>query len=142
MTPRQRLLTALGGGVPDRLPATTHHVMPSYLKSALGGITKQEFFERFGLDAIEWCVPHRPDEGRGAYADPLQGEPGFLESRRVSSDEWRVYGEDVSRDGRALTRFRVVTPGGELSTVLEDAGYTTWVVEPLIRAKKDIELIG
>ena len=31
MTPRQRLLTALGGGVPDRLPATTHHVMPTYL---------------------------------------------------------------------------------------------------------------
>lgn len=142
MTPKDRLMTALSGGLPDRLPATTHHVMPSYLDTHLGGITTQEFFDRFGLDAIRWCVPHRPDESRGEYADPLQGEPGFLESRRVATDEWRIFAEDVSADGRTLTRYRFATPGGELTTVLENAGYTTWVVEPLIKEKREIDLIG
>lgn len=142
MTPRQRLLTAIAHGVPDRLPATTHHVMPYFLDKYLGGIPPQRFFEDFGLDAIVWTVPHRPDPQRGEYADPLQGEPGFLESRRVAFDAWRVYGEDVSTNGRKLTRYRFVTPKGELSEVVEDAGYTVWVVEALIKRKRDIDLIA
>jgi hypothetical protein len=142
MTSRQRLLAALAGGTPDRLPATTHHVMPSFLEDTLDGISDREFFDRFGLDAITWCVPHRPDPSRGEYPDPLQGTPGFLESRRVAADQWRIYSEDVSADGRTLTRYRFVTPGGELTTILEDAGYTTWIIEPLIKEKKDIDLIG
>lgn len=142
MTSRQRLLTALKGGVPDRLPATTHHVMPTFLDETLGGISTQEFFDRFELDAIHWCVPHRPGGSRGEYFDPLQGEPGFLESRRIATDEWRIFSEDISAAGRVLTRYRFVTAGGELSCVLENAGYTTWVIEPLIKEKKDIALLG
>ena len=56
MTPRERLLTALARRVPDRLPATTHHLMPSFL-AAVGGISDREFFDRFGLDAICWTTP-------------------------------------------------------------------------------------
>lgn len=44
MTSRQRLLTALYGGPPVRLPATTHHVMSRYLDGCLGGISAREFF--------------------------------------------------------------------------------------------------
>lgn len=142
MTPKERLLTAIRGGVPDRLPVTTHHVMPYFLDQYLGGISNQEFFDSFGLDAILWTVPHKPGACEGEYPDPLQGEPGFLESRRVATDCWRIYPEDVSADGRKLTRYRFVTPSGELTTVLEDAGFTTWVTEPLIKEKADIEIIG
>ncbi|HVO71338.1 MAG TPA: hypothetical protein VMT24_14910, partial [Aggregatilineaceae bacterium] len=89
MTSKQRMLTALDRGVPDRLPVTTHHVMPYFLETYMNGISDQEFFEHFHLDPITWTVPHRPDPSRGEYYDPLQGEIGFLESRRVATDQWR-----------------------------------------------------
>ncbi len=142
MTPRERLLAALAGNKPDRLPATTHHVMPYFLDRCLAGISRQQFFEEFGLDAINWSVPHKPAPGSGDYPDPLQGEPGFLESRRVANDAWRIYEEDAGAGGRKLTRYRFVTPGGSLSMVVETVDYTTWVVEPLIKEKRDIDLIG
>ncbi len=142
MTSRERLLAALCGAMPDRLPVTTHHVMPYYLERCLGGATGLEFFDYFGLDAITWSVPHRPAPGSRDYADPLQGPPGFLESRRVANDSWRIYSEDASARGHKLTRYRFTTPAGALSIVLEDADYTTWVVEPLIKHKRDIDLIG
>ena len=94
MTSKERFLAALAGTKPDRLPVTTHHVMPYFLKNCLQGMDQQEFFEAFGLDAITWSVPHRPAPGSRDFADPLQGEPGFLESRRVANDCWRVFGEE------------------------------------------------
>jgi hypothetical protein len=142
MTSRERLLAALTCKTPDRLPVTTHHVMPYYLDRCLAGITNDEFFARFGLDAIRWSVPHKPAPGSHDYPDPLQRGIGFLESRRVASDAWRIYPEDVGKDGRKLTRYRFVTPAGSLSTVLEEVEYTTWVVEPLIKQKRDIDLIA
>ena len=138
MTSKQRLLTALACGTPDRLPVTTHHLMPTYLDEYLGGMSDQDFFDHFSLDPITWTVPHRPDLSQGQYVDPMQGPPGFLESRRVAHDQWRIFSEQK----RNLTRYRFVTPAGELTTVLENAGYTTWVIEPLIKEKKDIGLIG
>ena len=142
MTPRERLLAAMTGKTPDHLPATTHHVMPYYLETHLPGRTDRGFFDEFELDAITWSVPHRPAAKSRDYPDPLQGRPGFLESRRVANDSWRIYEEDAGAGGRRLTRYRFITPAGSLSMVLEDAGYTTWVVEPLIKQKGDIELIG
>ncbi len=68
--------------------------------------------------------------------------PGFLESRRVATDSWRIYPEDASLAGRKLTRYRFVTPKGELETVLEDAGYTVWVVQPLIKHAGDLDIIA
>ena len=56
MTSRERLLAALDRRVPDRLPATTHHLMPTFL-AGMGGLTEREFFDRFGLDAICWTTP-------------------------------------------------------------------------------------
>ena len=142
MTSKERMLAALTGGRPDRLPVTTHHVMPYFLKRYMGGMSEREFFDHFGLDAIRWTVPHRPDESAGEYADPEQGDVGFLESRRVSSDDWRVHAEKVAGQARPTTRYRFVTPGGELSMVLQSDEWTSWVVEPLIKRKSDVDLIG
>ncbi len=142
MTSRERLLAAITRSVPDRLPVTTHHVMSYFLERYMGGATAQQFFDDFGFDAIVWTVPHKPDPARGEYSDPLQGEPGFLESRRVSTDNWRVCSEDVPASGRKRTRYRFVTPRGEIRMTLEDAGFTAWVVEPLVKQKSDIDIIG
>ena len=58
MNSKERMLTALRGECPDRLPATTHHVMPSFLDSHMDGASDQEFFDRFGLDPIRWIIAY------------------------------------------------------------------------------------
>ncbi|MBN2287725.1 MAG: hypothetical protein JXQ83_00235, partial [Candidatus Glassbacteria bacterium] len=142
MTSRQRLLAALDKKTPDRLPATTHHVMPSFLEKYLQGAGSLEFFDRFGLDAVAWTVPHLPDTVAGEYYDPLQGEIGFLESRRVATDEWRVESEHLPGGDYRTTRYRFATPAGELGMVLQADRHTTWVAEHLIKRKEDIDLIA
>ena len=142
MTSRARMLAALTGARPDRLPVTTHHVMPFYLDHCLDGISIPEFFDKFSLDAILWTMPHKPAAGSNGYMDPLQGYISFLESPRVTNDAWRIYPQDVSRDGRKFTRYCFQTPAGALTTVLEEVEYTAWVAEPLIKKKRDIDLIA
>ncbi len=142
MTSKQRLLCALDGGQPDRLPATTHHLMESFLRKYLGNASSRGFFDRFDLDAIHWVVAHRADESNGEYLDPSQDEPGFLEARRVATDQWRVFTEQIAGQEWPTTRFRFVTPKGELSMVLQAHEHTTWVGEHLIKNKSDIDLIG
>ena len=109
----------------------------------MGGISEDEFFDTCGWDPITYTTPHRPDPGGGEYYDPNQAEPGFLESRRVASDHWRVRVGAACRPRRhPATRYRFVTPQGTLSMVLETDPYTAWVAEPLVKEKRDIDLIG
>ena len=112
MTPRQRLLCALRREIPDRLPVTTHHVMPAFLKSHLGSISAGEFFDRFGLDAIHWTVPHMPDTEAGEYPDPLQGQDRFPgePARFVSGVARRVRGLLRGRAALNALSFRDAAP--------------------------------
>jgi uroporphyrinogen decarboxylase len=142
MTPKQRLRAALAHEKTDRLPVTTHHLMPYFLDKHMGGMSNQECFEHFGLDAITWAVPHRPDEAKGEYYDPNQGEIGFLESRRICTNNWRIEWEKLPDYQYDTTRFRIVTPKGTLTTVLQANEHTAWVSEHLVKEKRDIELIA
>jgi uroporphyrinogen decarboxylase len=142
MTPRQRLVTAFEHGVPDRLPATTHHLMPYFLDKYMGGMSNQEFFEHFGLDAIQWVSLHKPDPSRGEYYDPLQGELGFLESRRIATDQWRIYAEEIPNQKFKTVRYRFVTPKGSLTMTLQSNEHTSWVTEHLVKEKHDIDALG
>lgn len=80
------MLAAIQRKIPDRLPVTTHHVMPYFLNKYVNGVSSDEFFDIFGFDPILWIVPHKPDVSKGEYYDPNQGELGFLDSRRILSD--------------------------------------------------------
>ncbi|NIM06060.1 MAG: hypothetical protein GTO55_07150 [Armatimonadetes bacterium] len=142
MTSKERLITAFEGGVPDRLPVTTHHVMPYFLNKYMDGISNLEFFDHFGLDAIIWPWDHRPDESKGEYADPDQEKIGFLQSRRVSTDNWRVEHEDIPGEEVKTTRYRFITPKRTLAMVLQGNEQTTWVAEYLIKRKEDVDIIG
>jgi len=141
MTPKQRLVTALSHGIPDRLPVTTHHVMPSFLKNFMGGAGNDEFFDRFGLDPIRWVPAYRPDETRGDYSDPLH-VPGYLEARRVVSDDWRIFSEPVADPKYETLRYRFVTPKKTLTTTLQSNEHTSWVTERLIKERSDIDILG
>lgn len=142
MTSKQRFLAAFRGEEPDRLPVTTHHVMPFFLDTYMDGKSNEEFFDFFGLDPIMWTAPHRPDDSKGEYFDPDQAKLGFLESRRISSDSWRTTAVGLAGHERATTRHTIRTPKGELSMVLQANDQTSWVFEPLIKDKRDIDLIG
>ena len=143
MTSRQRMLTALQGGMPDRLPVTTHHVMLSFLEQYMGGIPYPEFFDHFGLDAWTWTVPYQADTAKGEYHDPNQTFIHPLDhTHRVVSDSWRIEAEDIPDPEYRTTRYRFVTPKGTLTMLLQGNQYTDWVVEPLIKNKRDIDLIA
>jgi hypothetical protein len=141
MTSRRRLIAALDRKVPDRLPVTTHHVMPSFLRKYLGGISNEEFFDRFGLDPIRWLMAYRPNAAAGEYHDPGHA-PGYLEARRVVSPRWKIVEEPVPGQEYATIRYRVVTPGGTLSMVLQSNEHTSWVSERFVKQKSDIDIIG
>ncbi len=96
MTSKERFLTALNGKTPDRLPVTTHHVMPYFLNMYMNGISNDEFFDFFGLDPITWVIAYKPDETKGDYYDPLHSNPGFLEAKRVVSYECLIEHEELS----------------------------------------------
>ena len=142
MSSKQRMVTALKHGPTDRLPVTTHHIMPSFLDRYMPGTGTQEFFDYFGFDPITWVVEHRPDPSQGEYADPEQGEIGFLEARRVSTDNWRIHAEEIPGQEYPTVRYRFVTPKGELSMVLQSNPHTSWVAEYLIKNKRDIDLLA
>jgi uroporphyrinogen decarboxylase len=141
MNSKERMVAALERRKPDRLPVTTHHVMPYFLNQRLNGISADEFFERFGLDAIRWFMAFQPDTAKGEYFDPNH-VPGYLEARRVVSDSWRIETEAVPHDEYPTTRYRFVTPRKTLSTVLQSNDYTCWVTERLVKEKSDIEVIA
>lgn len=141
MNSKQRFLTALQRNIPDRLPVTTHHVMDYFLKTYMNNISYHEFFDVFEMDAIHWVVPHKPDPSTNNYFDPAQKAVGFLESRRISSDHWRIFEEEISDPQYTTKRFRFITPKGELSMVLQSNEHTSWVSEYLIKNKSDIEIL-
>ncbi|MCL4489616.1 MAG: hypothetical protein M1570_16030 [Chloroflexi bacterium] len=142
MTSRERLLTALDRGVPDRLPVTTHHLMTYFLSKYMGGASSREFFDRFDLDAIYWTTPYRPNSRRGEYYDPLEAGLAITESRRIVADDWRIEQEELPDAGYRTVRYRVITPGGILTAVAQSNEYTSWLSEPLVKRKQDIDIIG
>jgi uroporphyrinogen-III decarboxylase len=115
--------------------------MPSYLKARLGGITNDEFFDRFGLDPILWTTVLRADPARGEYADPGH-VAGYLEPRRVVSDSWRITAEAVPGQEYPTVRYTFHTPRADLTTVLQSNEHTSWVTERLIKEKADVDVIA
>lgn len=137
MTSRERLLTALGRGVPDRLPVTTHHLMPSFLRAS-GFASERDFFDAYGLDAIHWTTPIAPPAG--ARPDPELR--ALAESWSFVSDTWRVERAALPHSDYETARYTFHTPAGALTMVLQDDGRTAWVAERLIKEKRDIEIIA
>jgi uroporphyrinogen decarboxylase len=137
MTSRDRLLAALARRAPDRLPATTHHLMPSFMQ-AHGFASDRAFFDHYGLDAICWSTPLLP--GHGARADAAWRPEA--ESWSHESDEWRVTREALPHPDYVTVRCTVDTPAGRLSTVLQDDGRTSWVAERLIKSKSDVDAMA
>ena len=123
MTGRERFLTAISNGKPDRLPCQVHGWMDYYLKTYLGGCDQFQAYERFGMDPV-------------IYAGPV------FEYSPADCANWQAIQEELPPprpDGRRWRRT-VTTPGGTLSCVYEADPYTTWMAEPLIKSQRDFEI--
>ncbi|UCG86482.1 MAG: hypothetical protein JSW71_21720 [Gemmatimonadota bacterium] len=141
MNSRERLLTALDGGQPDRLPATTHHLMPYFLQTYMNGISEAEFFDCFGLDPITWVKEQRPNSATGEYWTEIAAGAVGGGVRWITSDDWRIETSEVTASRNKATRYDIVTPDGALSMVLEESSQSTWVAENLVKRKSQIELV-
>lgn len=141
MTSKARLVGAIKRERTDRLPVTTHHVMPYFLDKYMGGASSDEFFASMGLDPIRWICPHKPDASAGCYFNPGQGKCGFLESRLIASDNWLVSMSRREVEGGMATDYSIATPGGILTMAMQSNAATAWLTEHLVKRKEDIDLL-
>ena len=117
MTPKERMLVALSGGRPDRLPATVHQWQDYHLRTFMGGMTDVEAFHDVGLDAA-------------ITRSPFVTRP---------TPSWRVR-SSTTAPGR--TRHEIQTPDGGLSFETESNQYTSWITEHLIKNDSDVDLFA
>ncbi len=126
MTSRQRLLTALDGGVPDRVPVSTYELVGFNSRS----FENQEPSYRRLMDAIRErsdCV---------AMWEPQSDARFLCSSHAVEIDEERT------REGNRTTTKRTIhTPKGDLTQTLlvMDDVKTVWEVEHLCKCPEDVD---
>ncbi len=142
MNAKERFITTLEGGQADRMPFTTHHIMPSFLENCMNGISNEEFFDFFGIDPIQWVMAYNFPPDTGEYFDPTHIKLGFLEARRICSDNWRIKLESIEDSLYESQRFNIITPEKTLSMVLQSNEHTTWLGENLVKEKSDIDVIA
>jgi hypothetical protein len=115
------MLTALGMGIPDRLPVTIHQWQDYHLRTWMGGLSDIQAFRATGLDAAITIW----DANENKTSSQWQ-----VESRRipVHPSQW-------------ITEYTITTPEGVLTQKEETNEYTTWTLEHLIKRPEDIRLV-
>ena len=142
MNSKERFIKTLEGGEADRMPVTMHHIMPSFLENYMDGMSGLELFNLLGIDPINWVMAYQYSPEKGEYFDPGHTSMGFLEARRVCSDNWQIELESLEDERYATQRFSIVTPERSLSMVLQSNEHTTWLAEHLVKEKSDIDIIS
>lgn len=123
MNSRDRLLTALSNGRPDRLPCQVHGWMDYYLRTYLDGIDWYEANERFGLD----------------YAIYVSPDYSFNDTDLTN---WRVDYTDLGTDADGVRHWKqtVTTPKGVLNQAGSANAFTGWDTEHIVKTPEDFEL--
>lgn len=123
MTSRERMLTALNNGRPDRLPCQVHGWMPYYLQNYLGGMDQWQAFEKFGMDFAIYVSPEYEYDDR-ALAN------------------WRKERKEFGMDSDGNHRWEetIVTPRGSLHLAGAWNEITGWKTEYPIKNIADFEV--
>lgn len=131
MTPKERLLTALNRGKPDRLPVSIHQWQAYHLDQYMGGISDLDAFRLTGLDAQ---IQYVEEMDQFWVIDP--------DLDRFNTKTWRDIPVVINRDpDQRIVHHTIDTPEGTLTYKTESNRKTTWVTEYLIKHDEDIELI-
>lgn len=139
MNSRERFLTALALEKPDRLPVTTHHVMPWFLENVMDSMNDQEFFDYFDLDPVRWVWGGKPDNNEQAYFHRAENAAKGEDRLYLCTDEWRYTRTELPGSQYKTFRYDCITPGKTLSMVIQSNEHTEWVAEPLFKEKADFE---
>lgn len=123
MTSRERMLTALQNGRPDRLPCQVHGWMNYYLNHYLGGIDWFQAYEKFDMDYAIYVSPE--------YRYDAQ-----------SLANWQVKHIDLGIDADGNHRWEeyITTPRGTLHKTGASNEITSWDTEVLIKNEQDFAL--
>lgn len=123
MTGRERFLTVLHNGKPDRLPCQVHSWMDYYRNTYLGGCDQFAAYEYFGMDPVIYLNPK-----------PVYAPDAFR--------NWQVTHEELGVDasGNRVRRETVTTPDGVLVTEFARNQYTEWVTRLPIQSDEDFEI--
>jgi len=131
MTSKERMMLAIKGQKPDRLPVTIHQWQQFHLDEYMNGMDALSAFKSLGLDAaIQYF------EAMGQFWIPN------AEKYIVQTPQWR---EDIKvikddPDDRLL-HHTITTPAGQLTYKTGANRTTTWITEYLIKNHEDIKLI-
>ena len=123
MTSRERMLTALANGRPDRLPCQVHGWMAYYLSHYLNNMDWYQANDKFGLDHAIYVSPEY------TYAP-------------AAADGWqRTFRETPGAEPNTFDwEETIVTPKGRLHQAGSRNEFTTWNTELLIKTETDFEL--
>ena len=110
--------------VPDRLPVTTHHVMPYFLDKYMNGISNEAFFDTFDFDAIHWTSPFKANTTQHQQWQGLTSTDG---TKIFDTPDWQVTVEDVTGWGYVTRRWFFTTPRGQLTMETQSNEHTTTV---------------
>jgi len=117
MTSKDRMMLALSGKKPDRLPVTIHQWQDYHLKHYMNGLSDIEAFLDTGMDMAITRYPFV-----------------FPEDTRWKIAVGKSHGENRLQD------YTVSTPKGTLRWQTATNEYTTWVTENMIKNDEDIFL--
>lgn len=124
-------MLAIGGGKPDRLPASIHQWQPYHLEKYMGGKSDLDAFLEVDLDAqIQY------------FEETDQFWVVGRDLEKSGSKSWadNIIIVDDDPDHR-ITHHIIDTPEGTLSYKTEGDRKTTWITEHLIKQEEDIGLI-
>jgi uroporphyrinogen decarboxylase len=131
MNSKERMMLAVTGQKPDRLPVTVHQWQGYHLDQYLGGITPLQAFAKFGMDA---AIQYFADMGQFWLVD--------ADYSKFSTPAWRDEVTIVSNDPDTRVYHHTIhTPGGILTYKTAGDRKTTWITEYLIKHDEDIHLI-
>ena len=105
MTPRERVLTALARGVPDRVPWMEGGIDESLQVRLMDGrrdFTPGELCRRIGMDAFGWSIPSgsAPRASQATFAGPKVAKAAFYHPTAVTFDFTPPWIADMGRDSR------------------------------------------
>lgn len=112
-TPRDKVMVALRGGMPGKVPFTVYE------------------------NKLPQCTGERELRDRGlcvVYRKPSYRE--FMPNVKVTSHSW------TDEKGRRLVRTTFSTPSGDLTELIEPAGFTSWTHEHLFKSPDDYHALN
>ena len=131
MTSKERLMTALNRGKPDRLPVTIHQWQGYHLEKYMGGISDLEANKKLGFDAQ---IQYFEEMAQFWIAD--------ADFTKMNTKTWKDIPEIISDNpDNRIVHHTIETPGGDLTYKTSGDRKTTWITDYLIKQDEDIQLI-